>query len=109
MSRMLIAAALVAAALAAAFFARRRTREEPTSAPDTTTADARTADASAEPDERPAQREWRCACGQEYVVSGVDRHRVYWLAGASPDDPVLDLRCVGCGASLPAGHEVTAA
>jgi hypothetical protein len=65
--------------------------------------------AGADEDESSQAREWRCDCGQEYVVSGVDRHRVYWPAGGSPDDALLELRCVECGAPLPATREVTAA
>ena len=42
-------------------------------------------------------------------MSGVDRHRVYRPAGASPDDPVLDLVGVECGAPLPATREVSTA
>jgi hypothetical protein len=59
--------------------------------------------AAAEPP--PARREWRCACGQEYLVAGTDRHRIYWVAGATPDDPLLDTDCVRCGAQLPVEHE----
>ena len=100
MSRPLTAAALVAAALAAAAVARRRlqTQSPGPAAPGRTDAE-----------EASQAREWRCACGQEYVVSGVDRHRVYWPAGGSPDDALLELRCVECGAALPASREVTAA
>jgi hypothetical protein len=29
-----------------------------------------------------SRRHVSCVCGQEYVVAGTDRHRVYWLAGA---------------------------
>jgi len=47
---------------------------------------------------------YRCRCGAEYRVSGVDRHRVYWPATASERDPVLDDRCTQCGTPLPAGH-----
>jgi hypothetical protein len=100
MSRPLTAAALVAAALAAAAIARRRLQPH-SSAP--------VAAAGADEDESSQAREWRCDCGQEYVVSGVDRHRVYWPAGGSPDDALLELRCVECGAPLPATREVTAA
>ena len=103
MSRPLIAAALVAAALAAAAVARRRlqTQSLGPAAAERTDTDTDT--------EASQAREWRCDCGQEYVVSGVDRHRVYWPAGGSPDDALLELRCVGCGAALPATREVTAA
>jgi hypothetical protein len=95
--RPLIAAALAAAAVVAAFLARGRIRAHTV------------LDTDSDAHESSRRREWRCQCGQEYVVSGVDRHRVYWPAGASPDDPVLDLVCVECGAPLPATREVSAA
>ena len=88
---------LIAAALVAAFLARGRIPARAVPEPDT------------DAEESSQKREWRCQCGQDYVVSGVDRHRVYWPAGASPDDPVLDLVCVQCGAPLPATREVSAA
>ena len=44
---------------------------------------------------------WECACGQSFRISGVDRHRVYWLAGASEADPVLGDRCPNCERALP--------
>ena len=103
MSRPLTAAALVAAALAAAAIARRRLRTQSSGAAAVSGATA------ADAEESPQAREWRCDCGQEYVVSGVDRHRVYWPAGGSADDALLELRCVECGAPLPATREVTAA
>ena len=102
MSRPLTAAALVAAALAAAAVARRRLEARSSGAAAGTATGADSEEAS-------QAREWRCDCGQEYVVSGVDRHRVYWPAGGSPDDALLELRCVECGAPLPATREVTAA
>ena len=43
---------------------------------------------------------YRCECGAEYRVQGVDRHRIYWRE----DAPVLGDRCVACGSPLPAGH-----
>jgi hypothetical protein len=57
------------------------------------------------PEPPPARREWRCVCGQEYLVAGTDRHRIYWVAGAPPDDPLLGTRCVQCGIELPSEHE----
>jgi hypothetical protein len=102
MSRPLTAAALVAAALAAAAVARRRLQTPSSGA-------AAKGAAGTDAEEASQAREWRCDCGQEYVVSGVDRHRVYWPAGGSPDDALLELRCVECGAPLPATREVTAA
>ena len=103
MSRPLTAAALVAAALAAAAVARRRLRTQSSGAA------AAGGAAGNDAEEASQAPEWRCDCGQEYVVSGVDRHRVYWPAGGSPDDALLELRCVKCGAPLPATREVTAA
>ena len=50
------------------------------------------------------QETYRCRCGTVYRVSGVDRHRVYWLADAAESDPVLGAACVNCDAPLPAGH-----
>jgi hypothetical protein len=47
---------------------------------------------------------YRCTCGTEYRVSGTDRHRVYWPAGAHEGAPVLGDRCVQCDAPLPAGR-----
>jgi hypothetical protein len=51
------------------------------------------------------ERTWRCPCGQEYRVQGVDRHRVYWLSDAAIADPVLSLECPNCGRTLPREHE----
>jgi hypothetical protein len=48
---------------------------------------------------------YRCGCGAEYRVSGTDRHRVYWPADASGNDPVMGDRCARCDAPLPAGRE----
>ena len=48
---------------------------------------------------------WSCDCGQTYRVSGLDRHRVYWLPEARQSDPLLARECVSCGAQLPARHD----
>jgi hypothetical protein len=48
------------------------------------------------------QEDWQCACGARYRVSGLDRHRVYWPAGASEGEAVLGTDCVSCGRPLPA-------
>ena len=48
---------------------------------------------------------WSCDCGQAYLVSGLDRHRVYWLPEAQQSDPLLARECVSCGAQLPARHD----
>jgi lipid-binding SYLF domain-containing protein len=52
-----------------------------------------------------SQSTYRCRCGSSYRVSGTDRHRVYWPAGAPESDPVLGDRCPNCDAPLPSGHE----
>jgi hypothetical protein len=57
------------------------------------------------PPHESARREWRCQCGQAYLVTGADRHRIYWLADADAENPVLGQECVNCGASLPAERE----
>ena len=45
---------------------------------------------------------WRCECGQGFRVSGLERHRVFWLEDAPEDDPVLSGRCPSCDRPLPA-------
>jgi hypothetical protein len=45
---------------------------------------------------------WTCQCGQEFRVSGRDRHRLYWLPDAKPEDPILDDRCPTCERQLSA-------
>lgn len=57
----------------------------------------------------PGRRNVVCACGGEYEVAGVDRHRVYWPAGAPESEPVLGDDCPACGAPLPAEREATTA
>jgi hypothetical protein len=52
---------------------------------------------------RDPMRDFRCACGQEFRVSGADRHQVFWLAGAPEGDPVLGGRCPSCDRELPVG------
>jgi hypothetical protein len=43
---------------------------------------------------RDAARRCRgCVRGQEYRVSGVERHRIHWPLHAPADDAVLDGRC----------------
>jgi hypothetical protein len=54
---------------------------------------------------KPAAATFTCQCGQKYRVSGVDRHRVYWPAGAAEDAPVLGDACIACETPLPAGHD----
>ena len=48
--------------------------------------------------------EFTCECGATYRFTGEGRHRVYWKADASKDDPVLDGQCVECGKPLPGHH-----
>jgi hypothetical protein len=57
--------------------------------------------AAAPPAPRAAEHEWACACGQVYRVVGEGRHQVFWLAGAGPDQPVLDAECPNCERPLP--------
>ena len=75
------AAAVIAAAGIAAVLVRR-TRQPPR-------------------EEAVARASWRCQCGQDYVVAGQDRHRIYWLTGAGDGDPVLAGRCPNCDRALP--------
>jgi hypothetical protein len=46
--------------------------------------------------------EYVCACGQQFRVVGIDRHRVYWVEGAPEEDPVLSGACPNCERPLPA-------
>ena len=49
----------------------------------------------------PGHEDWTCPqCGQGYRRTGLDRHRVYWVAGADEGDPVLGGECVQCGRPL---------
>ena len=49
------------------------------------------------PEDAPsAKRDWTCECGQQFRVSGEDRHRVFWLADADEGDPVLGDQCPSC-------------
>ena len=47
------------------------------------------------------EREWTCACGKEYRITGEGRHRVYWPSDATVSDPVLGQECVECGRPFP--------
>jgi len=51
---------------------------------------------------KPGQEDFRCECGARYRVSGIDRHRVYWPAGAGENEPLLGTECTSCGRPLPA-------
>lgn len=55
-----------------------------------------------EGDEASRRQPWRCECGQDYLVSGQDRHQIYWLDGADQSDPVLSDHCPNCDRPLPA-------
>jgi hypothetical protein len=55
----------------------------------------------------PQPQEYRCDCGQVFLVSGAGRHRVYRLPEASPGDPVLDPNCPSCDRPLPRDPQVT--
>jgi hypothetical protein len=61
-----------------------------------------------EHEERP-EPTYTCSCGATYRVSGSDRHRVYWLADAPEEEPVIGDRCVQCDAPLPAGRATASA
>jgi hypothetical protein len=52
---------------------------------------------------------YRCDCGQGFRVAGAERHRVYWLADAAEDDPVLSQSCPACDRPLPRETDVAAA
>jgi hypothetical protein len=52
-----------------------------------------------------ARRRLFCTCGREYEAAGIDRHRVYWPAGAPESEPVLGDDCPSCGERLPAERE----
>jgi hypothetical protein len=64
--------------------------------------------AGAPPSQTPAaevvEHTYTCECGQEYRVSGQDRHRVYWVKDAEVSDPVLGQQCVDCERALPHDH-----
>jgi hypothetical protein len=57
----------------------------------------------------PAREPWRCACGQDFMVAGRDRHRIYWIEGPAESEPLLGDRCPSCDRPLPAEHEAGAA
>ena len=70
-------------------------------------------DAGAPPSDAPAgevvEHTFTCECGQEYRVSGQDRHRVYWPKDAEVGDPVLGQTCPECDRPLPHDHPTAAA
>jgi hypothetical protein len=51
----------------------------------------------------PARETYRCECGEKFRVAGRDRHRIYWLAEAPEDEPVLGTTCPSCDRPLPQG------
>ena len=61
------------------------------------------------PDADDGPQSYTCECGAEYRVTGQGRHRVYWKAGASPEDPVMGGRCTECEQPLPGEHAVETA
>ena len=97
-------AAAVAGAAVKRLRARGATASGPLSAPSSS---GPREDAGAPPSDRPVEeavgKEWTCECGQEYRVSGEGRHRVYWLTGASHNDPVIGTTCPECDRELPSG------
>jgi hypothetical protein len=67
-------------------------------------------DRPVEPSPAAAETTYICGeCGAEYRVSGTDRHRIYWPAGAPEDEPVMGDRCVSCDAPLPTTPQTPAA
>ena len=54
-----------------------------------------------------AEQSWECACGQRFRVAGVERHRVYWVAGAPESDPVMSGLCPSCERPLPTAPPAT--
>jgi hypothetical protein len=84
--RPLLVLAAAATAAAGVGFALSRLRR-----PDTAPADR----------PREAVEEVRCDCGQAFRVTGMGRHRVFWLADAAHDDPILSRRCPSCDRPLP--------
>jgi hypothetical protein len=51
-----------------------------------------------------ARQPWTCECGQAYLVSGRDRHTIFWLEGAAESDPLLSDICPECDRNLSAEH-----
>jgi hypothetical protein len=99
------AAAGAAAAGVIAFLKRRRLTSGPAAGAAATGSPRGSTPAPAAAGADAGERAWTCGCGQEYRVQGVDRHRVYWLAGADASDPVLAAECPSCGRLLPREHE----
>lgn len=50
---------------------------------------------------------YTCACGQVFRMTGAGRHRVYWLAEAAENDPILGHQCPSCDRELPRDQDVT--
>ena len=46
------------------------------------------------------REEWQCECGQLLLVTGEGRHRVFWMAEAPLEDPLLGDRCPNCERDL---------
>ena len=97
-----VLAALIGAAAAVARRRRSAGASGPSPArPGAGDAPARTPAAEA------VERTYTCECGEEYRVSGEDRHRVYWRKDADLGDPVLSQACPNCDRPLPHDHSVT--
>jgi len=99
---------VVAAAAVVAFLLRRLRGGKEPAVPAVSSREPRP-DAGAPPSDKPAadtvESTYACeGCATEYRVSGEGRHRVYWKAGASIADAVLDGKCVECGKPLPGHH-----
>ena len=59
-----------------------------------------TTDVDAEDTATDQRQEWRCECGQLLLVTGEGRHRVFWMAEAPLEDPLLGDRCPNCERDL---------
>jgi hypothetical protein len=109
-----LAAILAALAGAVATVARRRGAASGASGAaggsgSPSAAEAPGAPPSQEPAAEVVEHTYTCECGQEYRVSGEDRHRVYWLKDAEVSDPVLSQTCPNCDRPLPHDHPTAAA
>ncbi len=103
-----LVAVLAALGGAAAAVARRRSGSAGAAGPSPARESAG-APPSQEPAAEVVEETFTCECGQEYRVSGEDRHRVYWLKDAEVSDPVLGQTCPNCDRPLPHDHPTAAA
>ncbi len=104
-----LVAVLAALAGAAAAVARRRGAASGASSGPSPAREDAGAPPSQEPAAEVVEDAYTCDCGQEYRVSGEDRHRVYWLKDAEISDPVLGQSCPNCDRPLPHDHPTAAA